>query len=58
MQKYKKTYDGISNLKVLKVKHWTEKTFSFSFSVERPNSLRFRSGEFVMIGIEICNDWY
>ncbi|SLN57565.1 Ferredoxin--NADP reductase [Aquimixticola soesokkakensis] len=35
--------------KVLSVKHWTDKLFSFR--VERPQSLRFRSGEFVMIGL-------
>jgi len=45
-----KAYRGLVKLKVLKVKHWTDKTFSFS--VERPESLRFRSGEFVMIGLE------
>ena len=31
------------------VKHWTERLFSFR--VTRPRSLRFRSGEFVMIGL-------
>ena len=35
--------------KVLEVKHWTDRLFSFK--VERPASLRFRSGEFVMIGL-------
>ena len=50
MQNLEKAYRGLVNLKVLKVKHWTNKTFSFS--LERPNSLRFRSGEFVMIGLE------
>ncbi|MEM6589155.1 MAG: ferredoxin--NADP reductase [Pseudomonadota bacterium] len=35
--------------KVTAVKHWTEKLFSFR--VTRPASLRFRSGEFVMIGV-------
>ncbi|MGC8202820.1 ferredoxin--NADP reductase [Aliiroseovarius sp. PTFE2010] len=34
---------------VLSVKHWTDRLFSFR--VERPQSLRFRSGEFVMIGL-------
>ena len=33
---------------VLDVKHWTDRLFSFR--VSRPQSLRFRSGEFVMIG--------
>ncbi|MBE9635367.1 ferredoxin--NADP reductase [Salipiger pacificus] len=31
------------------VKHWTDRLFSFR--VTRPSSLRFRSGEFVMIGL-------
>lgn len=34
---------------VTMVKHWTDKLFSFR--VTRPQSLRFRSGEFVMIGL-------
>ncbi|AHD01252.1 ferredoxin--NADP reductase [Leisingera methylohalidivorans] len=34
---------------VTEVKHWTDKLFSFK--VTRPASLRFRSGEFVMIGL-------
>ncbi|WP_171129243.1 MULTISPECIES: ferredoxin--NADP reductase [unclassified Ruegeria] len=34
---------------VTDVKHWTDKLFSFK--VTRPASLRFRSGEFVMIGL-------
>lgn len=34
---------------VLDVKHWTDRLFSFR--VRRPQSLRFRSGEFVMIGL-------
>ncbi len=33
---------------VTQVKHWTDRLFSFR--VTRPASLRFRSGEFVMIG--------
>ena len=36
-------------LKVLWVKHWTDSLFSFA--VERPEDFRFRSGEFVMIGL-------
>jgi len=35
--------------RVTAVTHWTESLFSFR--VERPQSLRFRSGEFVMIGL-------
>lgn len=34
---------------VTEVTHWTDRLFSFR--VTRPNSLRFRSGEFVMIGL-------
>ncbi len=34
---------------VLSVTHWTD--WLFSFRVSRPASLRFRSGEFVMIGL-------
>ncbi|MGR3509705.1 MAG: ferredoxin--NADP reductase [Sulfitobacter sp.] len=34
---------------VTSVKHWTDSLFSFR--VSRPTSLRFRSGEFVMIGL-------
>ena len=34
---------------VTSVKHWTNRLFSFR--IERPISLRFRSGEFVMIGL-------
>ena len=34
---------------VTEVKHWTDRLFSFR--VTRPHSLRFRSGEFVMIGL-------
>jgi ferredoxin--NADP+ reductase len=34
---------------VLWVKHWTDKLFSFA--ITRPASFRFRSGEFVMIGL-------
>lgn len=34
---------------VTEVNHWTDRLFSFR--VSRPQSLRFRSGEFVMIGL-------
>lgn len=36
-------------VRVLEVTHYTDRLFSFS--VERPASFRFRSGEFVMIGL-------
>lgn len=35
--------------RVTEVRHWTDRLFSFR--VTRPQSLRFRSGEFVMIGL-------
>ena len=36
-------------LEVLWVRHWTDSLFSFG--VKRPEDFRFRSGEFVMIGL-------
>jgi ferredoxin/flavodoxin---NADP+ reductase len=36
---------------VLSVRHWNEHLFSFT--ITRPSSFRFRSGEFVMIGLPI-----
>ena len=36
-------------LEVLWVRHWTDQLFSFG--VKRPEDFRFRSGEFVMIGL-------
>jgi ferredoxin--NADP+ reductase len=36
--------------KVVSVRHWTNGLFSFC--IERPESFRFRSGEFVMIGLK------
>ncbi len=39
---------------VTSVRHWTDRLFSFR--VTRPQSLRFRSGEFVMIGLLGDND--
>jgi len=35
---------------ILSVRHWTDTLFSFRCS--RPQSLRFRSGEFVMLGLQ------
>ena len=40
---------GVAFLKVTSVRHWTDRTFSFT--CERPAGLRFRSGEFAMIGL-------
>jgi ferredoxin--NADP+ reductase len=42
---------GFAALNVLTVRHWTDRTFSFTCS--RPESFRFRSGEFVMIGLMV-----
>lgn len=53
MENKSKAYKGLTILNVLSVKHWTDKTFSFS--TNRPNGLRFRSGEFVMIGLTDVN---
>ena len=39
---------------VTSVKHWTDRLFSFR--VTRPASLRFRAGEFVMIGLMAMNE--
>ena len=50
-------FDGIAVPKtvtaerVLDVRHWTEDLFSFRLS--RPASFRFRSGEFVMLGLMV-----
>ncbi|MEM9320892.1 MAG: ferredoxin--NADP reductase [Pseudomonadota bacterium] len=38
-------------LTVLDVHHWTDRTFSFT--AQRPAGFRFRSGEFVMIGLMV-----
>jgi ferredoxin--NADP+ reductase len=38
---------------VLWVKHWTDRLFSFALA--RPPAFRFRSGEFVMIGLPVNN---
>ncbi len=48
-----KENNGLHQLEVLKVQHWTSSTFSFS--CVRPDNFRFRSGEFVMIGLETAN---
>lgn len=41
--------EGVCAEKVVSVRHYTERLFSFRTT--RPQSLRFRSGEFVMIGL-------
>ncbi len=48
-----KENNGLHELEVSKVRHWTSSTFSFS--CVRPDNFRFRSGEFVMIGLEMDN---
>ena len=48
-----KENNGLQQLEVLKVQHWTSSTFSFS--CVRPDNFRFRSGEFVMIGLNVSN---
>ena len=40
--------------KVTFIKHWTKSLFSFR--IQRPQSFKFRSGEFVMIGLPNEND--
>jgi ferredoxin--NADP+ reductase len=42
---------GFAALRVHSVRHWTDRTFSFT--CERPPGFRFRSGEFVMIGLMV-----
>lgn len=42
---------AVTAQKVIEVRHWTDRLFSFR--IERPASFRFRSGEFVMIGLEV-----
>ncbi len=46
-----KALRGIATLKVRNIRHWTDRTFSFD--CDRPASFRFRSGEFVMIGLVV-----
>ena len=43
------TAKSTDQARVTHVKHWSDRLFSFS--VERPATLRFRSGEFVMLGL-------
>ena len=44
-----KALRGMALLRVSNIRHWTDRTFSFN--CERPQGFRFRSGEFVMIGL-------
>ncbi len=45
-----KLTESAAGERVTSVTHWTDRLFSFR--IERPQSFRFRSGEFVMIGLE------
>lgn len=47
-----KALKGLAPLVVGDVHHWTDRTFSFRTS--RPASFRFRSGEFVMLGLLVA----
>ena len=42
---------AVTSQTVLSVKHYTDRLFAFR--VTRPKSFRFRSGEFVMLGLEV-----
>lgn len=44
-------HPSFATCRVLRVRHWNEHLFSFA--IERPASFRFRSGEFVMIGLPV-----
>lgn len=46
-----KALKGFAVLPVSGIRHWTDRTFSFT--CPRPESFRFRSGEFVMIGLMV-----
>jgi ferredoxin--NADP+ reductase len=46
-----KALKGFEFLKVSRIRHWTDRTFSFA--CQRPAGFRFRSGEFVMIGLAV-----
>jgi len=46
-----KALRGMALLKVSNIRQWTDRTFSFN--CERPPAFRFRSGEFVMIGLMV-----
>lgn len=47
----KKSDNGPTSEKVLSVQHFTDRLFSFKLT--RPQSFRFRSGEFIMLGLRI-----
>lgn len=45
--------DTLTQETVLSVKHWTDHLFSFR--ITRPRTFRFRSGEFIMLGMFVNN---
>ena len=51
LEKVETVPKGFEALDVLTVRHWTDRTFSFTCT--RPAAFRFRSGEFVMIGLPV-----
>ncbi len=51
MDERPKALRGMEFLDVYGIRHWTDRTFSFQCA--RPTSFRFRSGEFVMIGLVV-----
>lgn len=44
-------HSSFNTAHVLRVRHWN--AYLFSFAIERPASFRFRSGEFVMLGLPV-----
>ncbi len=50
-QAVEKALRGVAAVRVRNIRHWTHRTFSFN--CDRPASFRFRSGEFVMIGLVV-----
>ena len=50
-QVVEKALRGVAVVKARNIRHWTDRTFSFN--CDRPASFRFRSGEFVMIGLMV-----
>ena len=49
MGSFRVTSQTSDAVRISEVKHWTDRLFSFS--IERPASFRFRSGEFIMLGL-------
>lgn len=51
LKEKKSNVNGPTLEEVISVTHWTD--FLFSFRITRPKGFRFRSGEFVMLGLEV-----